>query len=240
MTNKYFKKVKEDKLNYKNTVVNQIFSSVSKKYDLMNDLMSFGFHTSWKNKVAEILDVDKKKIILDLASGSGDITYILKENYNCKCISYDSNLDMLKIAKKKLKSFKPILINGQAESLPFKNQFFDGVVVSFGLRNFDNISASLKECKRVLKKKGKFICLEFSEVNNPTLRKFINIYYKIIPKYGSIITKNKLAYTYLIESIKRFPNQIELTKKIEEVGLKNVKVIDILGGVAAIHICEKL
>lgn len=202
--------------------------------------MSFGFHRSWKNKVAEILDMDSKKIILDLATGSGDITYILKENYNCRCISYDSNFDMLKIAKKKLKSLKPLLINGYAENLPFKNQLFDGIVVSFGLRNFDNITASLKECKRVLKKNGKFICLEFSEVNNPFLRKFINIYYKIIPKYGSIITKDKLAYSYLIESIKRFPNQIELTKKIEEVGLKNVEVIDILDGVAAIHICEKL
>ena len=224
----------------KKKFVNQVFSSVSTKYDFMNDLMSFGLHRIWKDEVISVLKICKDSLILDLASGSGDISKKIKEKYSCKCIALDANMEMLEIAKKKFDSISPFHIYGSAESLPFKNSIFDHVVVSFGLRNFNDISESLKQIRRVLKKGGTFICLEFSEANNPFFRKIIKTYFRAIPKLGLLFANNKFAYDYLIESILNFPNQIQLTKKLTRAGFKNIKVIDIIGGVAAIHISKKL
>ena len=223
----------------KKKFVNKVFSSVSMKYDFMNDLMSFGMHRIWKEEVISLLEICKDSLILDLASGSGDISMKIKERYKCKCIALDANMEMLEIAKKKLHSFEPLYIYGNAENLPFKKTIFDYVIVSFGLRNFTDISKSLGQIHRVLKKTGTFICLEFSEVNNPILRKIIKAYFKAIPKLGLFFANNKFAYDYLVESILDFPNQIQLTKKLTNAGFKTIKVIDIIDGVAAIHISKK-
>ena len=222
----------------KKEFVNHVFSSVSEKYDFMNDLMSFGLHRTWKNKVISLLEVCNDSMVLDLASGSGDISRKIKERYKCKCIAVDANMNMLEIAKKKVDT-APFYIHGTAENLPFKKSIFDYVIVSFGLRNFNDISKSLKQIHRVLKKGGTFICLEFSEANNPFFRKLVKAYYKVIPNLGLLFANNKLAYRYLVESIVNFPNQIELTKKLTQVGFKTIKVIDIIDGVAAIHISKK-
>ena len=223
----------------KKEFVNQVFSSVSIKYDFMNDLMSFGLHRIWKEKVVSLLEICEDSLVLDLASGSGDISKKINERYNCKCIALDANMDMLEIAKKKIYSNAPFYIYGNAENLPFKKFIFDYVVVSFGLRNFNDIPESLEQIHRVLKKGGIFICLEFSEVNNPFFRNIIMAYFKTIPKLGQIFANNKFAYDYLVESILNFPNQIELTKKLTHAGFKTVEVIDIIDGVAAIHISKK-
>jgi len=223
----------------KKKFVQRVFSDVSLKYDLMNDIMSFGLHRTWKREVVSLLKINQKSIILDLAAGSGDITKRILEEYNCQCIPYDSNMMMLKSAQKKLKKYNLSFINGDAENLPFKNLTFDYVIVSFGLRNFTNINNSLNEVFRVLKKNGKLICLEFSEVNNQIFRRIINIYYKVIPLLGNLFARNEMAYEYLVNSIKKFPNQIKLSKKLKGSGFKSVKVIDIIGGVAAIHISKK-
>lgn len=205
----------------------------------MNDLMSFGLHRIWKDEVISVLKICKDSLILDLASGSGDISKRIKEKYNCKCIALDANMEMLEIAKKKFGSISPFHIYGSAESLPFKNSIFDHVVVSFGLRNFTDIPKSLEQIHGVLKKKGTFICLEFSEVNNPIFRNIVKVYFKTIPKLGQLFANNKFAYDYLVESILNFPNQIQLTKKLSLAGFKTVKVIDIIDGIAAIHISKK-
>ncbi len=223
----------------KKKFVNQVFSSVSKKYDIMNDLMSFGLHRIWKEKLISLLEISKDSLVLDLATGSGDISNKINEKYDCKCIALDANMEMLEIAKKKNDSHAPFYIYGNAENLPFKKFIFDFVVVSFGLRNFNDIQRSLEQIHRVLKKKGTFICLEFSEVNNPFFRKIIKVYFKTIPKLGQLFANNKFAYDYLIESILNFPNQIQLTKKLSLAGFKTVKVIDIIDGIAAIHISKK-
>ena len=223
----------------KKKFVQKVFSDVSLKYDLMNDIMSFGLHRTWKREVISLLKINKKSIILDLATGSGDITKKILEEYNCQCIPYDSNMMMIKSAQKKLKKYNLSFINGDAENLPFKNLTFDYVIVSFGLRNFTNINSSLNEVFRVLKKNGKLICLEFSEVNNQIFRRIINIYYKVIPLLGNLFARNEMAYEYLVNSIKKFPNQIKLSKKLKSAGFKSVKVIDIIGGIAAIHISKK-
>ena len=208
-------------------------------YDFMNDLMSFGLHRTWKEKVVSLLEIYKDSLVLDLASGSGDISKKIKEKCDCKCIALDANMEMLEIAKKRNDSFEPFYIYGNAENLPFKKSIFDYVVVSFGLRNFNDIPKSLRQIHRVLKSNGTFICLEFSEVNNPIFRKVIMTYFKAIPRLGQLFADNKFAYDYLVESILNFPNQIQLTKKLTQAGFQTIQVIDIIDGVAAIHISKK-
>ena len=122
--------------------------------------------------------------------------------------------------------------------MPFKSNSFDIIIVSFGLRNFYDIKKSLREIKRVLKKGCKFYCLEFSHINSFSFRKLFYAYSKIIPLYGKVLLNNSEAYDYLIDSIKKFPNQVELTQKLLDSGFKNIEVIDILDGLAAIHISE--
>ena len=239
MTDSNFKKIKNTQKIGKKFFIHKIFTSVSKKYDLMNDIMSLGLHRSWKNEVISHLDINNKSTILDLATGSGDIIKRIKERGDCQCIGLDSNLDMLKVAKSRLKNYQLDFINANAENLPFKNYSFDYVIVSFGLRNFHNISKSLDQIFRVLKKNGKFVCLEFSEVNNIVLRKIINIYYKAVPFIGSTFANNETAYKYLIDSIKKFPNQIQLSQSLKKAGFKRISVIDIIDGIASIHISEK-
>ncbi len=223
----------------KKKFVNQVFSSVSMTYDFMNDLMSFGLHRTWKEKVVSLLEIYKDSLVLDLASGSGDISKKIKEKCDCKCIALDANMEMLEIAKKRNDSFEPFYIYGNAENLPFKKSIFDYVVVSFGLRNFNDIPKSLRQIHRVLKSNGTFICLEFSEVNNPIFRKVIMTYFKAIPRLGQLFADNKFAYDYLVESILNFPNQIQLTKKLTQAGFQTIQVIDIIDGVASIHISKK-
>ena len=205
----------------------------------MNDIMSFGLHRIWKKKLIDLMDINDDSIILDLASGSGDLTKIVKKKFDCECIVFDSNLEMIDQAKIKLKKFKIKYINGNAEFLPFRRNFFDYVMVSFGIRNFTDIDRSLNEVRRILKKKGKFFCMEFSEINDVVLRKFFSIYSIIIPKYGKIFLNNEIAYKYLVQSIRKFPNQIQLSKKLKKVGFERIEVIDIMGGLASIHISEK-
>jgi len=154
MENSFLKDFKSLSKNKKEKFVSQIFSNVADNYDLMNDLMSFGLHRSWKEKLISLIDVNKESYVLDLASGSGDLTKLLKDKVDCNCLIYDSNIEMLKNAKKKIKNSQ--IISGKAENLPFKNDSFDYVMVGFGLRNFSDLDQSLKEVWRVLKKDGFF------------------------------------------------------------------------------------
>ena len=199
--------------------------------------MSFGLHKSWKEKLTSFINAGKESYVLDLASGSGDLTKILKDRIDCNCLIYDSNIEMLKKAKKKIKNVQ--IICGKAENLPFKNESFDYVMVGFGLRNFSDLDQSLKEIQRVLKKGGVFLSLEFSEINNSFIKNLFYVYGKIIPKYAGIFLNRRLAYDYLIESIKQFPNQVELSGKLKKNKYSNIEVIDIIDGLASIHIAQK-
>ena len=222
----------------KQILVEDIFSKISNKYDFMNDLMSLGLHRLWKKELVDLMNLNKNEIVLDLASGSGDLIKLLKNKYNCRCVGYDSSLNMLKTSMRKITLENVFLVNGRAEKMPFKTRSFDAVTASFGVRNFSDVEQAFSEIKRVLKYEGKFYCLEFSQINNPYLRKVFSFYSRIIPFYGKLFLKNEKAYTYLVNSIKEFPNQIQLTKKLLKAGFKNVEVIDILDGLASIHISE--
>lgn len=232
------KKIKSSNEQNKQQKVDKIFTEISKGYDFMNDLMSLGLHRIWKEQFIELVNLNEKFLLLDLATGSGDLIQLVKKKCDCICFGIDSNFKMIEEATNKISDKNVFFLNGQAESLPFKNESFDVITVSFGLRNFSNINQSLKEIRRVIKKKRKFYCLEFSQINNKVLRDLFKLYSQLIPFYGKLFLNNKNAYSYLIESIEEFPNQIQLTKKLINSGFKNVEVIDVLDGIASIHIAE--
>ncbi len=218
-------------------MVSQIFSDVSNGYDFMNDIMTFGLHRIWKDQLIELLNPKKHDIVLDLATGSGDLIQKIKKKFDCICLGYDANFQMLKQAQKK--KIGNYFLCGRSEEMPFKDNTFDFVVVSFGLRNFSDPQKSLKEINRILRKGGKFLCLEFSQVNNNFLKKIFFFYKKMIPVYGKYFLNNEFAYKYLIDSIELFPNQIKLTKKLLGTGFCDIEVYDILDGLASIHLASK-
>ncbi len=223
----------------KQNLVGEVFSSVARKYDLMNDVMSFGIHRLWKSRFISYLSKNKK--LLDVASGTGDIA---KLYYN-KCSEpditlSDINQDMLDVGKAKLinenifKGMKFVYAN--AEQLPFNDFEFDYYTITFGIRNVTNIEAVLKEAHRVLKPGGRFLCMEFAKVNSQCLAKFYDFYLeKIIPSMGGLIADDKASYQYLAESIKLFPGQEEFSKMMEKAGFKLCKYENLTFGVAAIY-----
>ena len=223
----------------KQFLVQKIFSRVSEKYDLMNDVMSFGLHRTWKSYFVDLIEINTKSNVLDIASGSGDIIKLLKKKATANFFSLDANKDMQAQAKKKINDKNVRFVNAYAEKLPFDKKSFDIVTVSFGMRNFSNINKSLSEVFKVLKDSGTFYCLEFSQINNKVLNNVYQLYSKIIPTYGGIIANDSDSYKYLIKSIKNFPNQVELSKKMKEAGFKQIKVLDIIDGLASIHIAKK-
>ena len=225
--------------------VNKIFESIANKYDLMNDLMSLGIHRKWKRDLVKHLNLDKNKnnSILDLGCGTGDIiSNIIKSKKNLKFQAYlvDPNIKMIEEGKKKLKQNNLIWLSSYGENLPFKNNKFDLVTMAFSLRNVENIKKTLNEVNRVLKKNGQFICLEFGKVKNLAVNSIYKIYSEnLIPEIGEKITGNKDAYTYLIESIKKFPSQEEICKILKLKNFYNVKYYELSFGVAVIYSCKK-
>ncbi len=219
--------------------VKEVFSSVSSKYDIMNDVMSFGVHRLWKKHFVNQLDPDQ--ILLDVASGTGDI---VKLYYNkCKNPNItlcDINPDMLEVGRAKLLDsniFKGLqFICANAEELPFDDQQFDYYTIAFGIRNVTNVNKALKEAYRVLKPGGRFLCMEFAKVSNPIIEKFYDCFsMNLIPKMGKIIAGDEASYQYLVESIKVFPGQKDFIEMIEQAGFKLCKYENLTFGVAAIY-----
>ncbi len=237
---------REEKAN----LVKEIFSNVAEKYDLMNDLMSAGVHRIWKNKMIEEINFknDSNRII-DLAGGTGDIAFRIakkaqSKNIQCKIDVVDINQEMLDVGKNRAVDrnlFSDLTFTCcDGEKLCFENETFDFFTIAFGIRNFTNIDLALKEAYRVLKPNGKFICLEFSKVNDYFLQKFYDAYsFKVIPKIGEVILKDRESYQYLVESIRKFPSQDDFKKMIEEAGFKNTRYQNLSFGIAAIHVGEK-
>ena len=218
--------------------VTKVFDDVFNKYDLMNDIMSFGAHRIWKNKLIDWMNPGKNDHVIDIASGTGDIAkaFLRRTNFTgtVKCV--EPNKNMLGIGKKKLERFKNVeWFCSSAEKLPFKDETFDIYVVSFGIRNFSNITVALKESKRVLKTGGRFLCLEFSKVNNEVLSTIYDRYSKLIPYLGKYIVGKSEPYDYLVKSINDFYSQDELLNLIKSAGFENTEYRDLSGGIAAIH-----
>ena len=226
--------------------VNKIFYSIADKYDLMNDLMSFGLHRRWKKKFVDLIKLNfkKKNIILDLGCGTGDIISQIKNesklNSNYLACLVDPNIKMMKHGIKKIKKKNVIWIASYGEKLPFKNNKFDLVTMSFSLRNVENIKKTLNEINRVLKKNGQFLCLEFGKIKNLTINSIYKIYSdNFIPELGKKITGNKEAYKYLVESIKEFPSQEEVCKILKLRKFYNINYFNLNFGIATIYSCKK-
>ena len=222
----------------KTKLVQDVFSSVASNYDIMNDLISLGFHRLWKKRFVEIIDLKKGDILLDVGSGSGDIAYeLIKQKISAKLFLLDLNKDMLDQGKKRIKKHNQInFIIGNAEKLNFKNNYFDKYTISFCLRNVTNYVASIKEAYRVLKPGGKYCCLEFSSPKSSLISSSYKIYKSnILPLLGKIVAKDKNAYKYLSESIDLFPDQEELKNILISCGFTKVNSVNLFNGIVAIH-----
>ncbi len=222
----------------KNSIVNKVFDTVNEKYDLMNDLMSFGVHRQWKKNLIEWMGPSKNDKLIDVASGTGDVANLFSNKLNdqCNVECVEPNINMLKIGKKKLAYKKNInWHNNYAEKLPFKSNTFDYYSVSFGIRNTSNIRKSLEEAYRVLKPGGKFFCLEFSKVENEIINLLYKNYSKLIPSLGKFVVGDDRPYRYLTESIRKFYSQDEFVEIMEKSGFHNVEYRNLNSGIAAIH-----
>ena len=225
-------------LQNKKGLVQNVFDKVYDKYDLMNDFMSFGIHRLWKKDLINWMAPFPKKKLIDMACGTGDLGKLFLENtnYEGKVLFVDPNSKMIKKGKERLKKNKNISWKkGIAEKIPAPNNCFDYYCISFGLRNTKNINKSLKEAYRVLKPGGRFLCLEFSKVQNVYFNNLYKKYNKLIPYIGKMIIGKKEPYEYLIESIENFINQDELIELMQKNYFAKCEYRNLSGGIVAIH-----
>jgi len=222
----------------KSRLVNSVFSKVYKKYDLMNDIMSLGIHRIWKSKLMDWMNPQLNENLIDVAAGTGDIAKLFsKKNNNLSQVTcVEPNDEMYFAGKSNLKNFKNIRWHkAKAEKLPFKNDTYNFYTISYGIRNVSDINLSLKEAFRVLKPGGRFMCLEFSKIDNEIINLLYQKYSKIIPLVGKYIVGSSEPYEYLIKSINNFYTQDELANLIKKNGFSNVEYRNLSNGVSAIH-----
>lgn len=229
----------------KQGLVDEVFARVASRYDLMNDLMSGGLHRLWKSAAIAWLappQGPQAYRLIDVAGGTGDIAFRVLDaaGPNAKVDVCDINNDMLcegrVKAEKQNRGGEVSFTQGNAESLPFDDCLFDAYTIAFGLRNVPDIEAALSEAYRVLKPGGRFMCLEFSEVDVPVLDRIYDFYsFNAIPAMGGLVAGDADSYQYLVESIRQFPNQKKLAGLVEDAGFSQVKFRNLSGGIAAIH-----
>ncbi len=228
----------------KQPLVQEVFSQVANHYDLMNDLMSFGLHRLWKRRLIAELPSDCDMELLDVAGGTGDIARQFIDSGGAYATVCDLNQEMLNAGQKRLynqdcaKYMK--WVQGNAQQLPFADNSYDYYSISFGIRNVTNIEQALSEAHRVIKRGGKFVCLEFSNVSYASLARLYELYsFRIIPKIGGLIAGNRDAYQYLVESIRQFPKAPAFAAMIEDAGFVDVRYTKLTFGIVAIHIGYK-
>jgi demethylmenaquinone methyltransferase / 2-methoxy-6-polyprenyl-1,4-benzoquinol methylase len=222
----------------KSKLVNSVFSKVYKKYDLMNDIMSFGIHRIWKKKFIEWINPQPNSKLVDVASGTGDIAKLFsKRNNNTSEITcIEPNAEMLEEGKANLKEFKNIKwFKAQAEKLPLDDNTFDFYTISYGIRNVTDINKTLSEAFRVLKPGGRFMCLEFSKIDNEVINFMYKQYSKTIPLVGKYIVGTSKPYEYLVNSIDQFYNQNQIIELMVKNGFSNAEYRNLSNGVSAIH-----
>ncbi|MBK2029422.1 bifunctional demethylmenaquinone methyltransferase/2-methoxy-6-polyprenyl-1,4-benzoquinol methylase UbiE [Francisella noatunensis] len=223
-----------------------VFHSVAAKYDLMNDLMSFGIHRIWKKQTIAKTGVRKGDKVLDLAGGTGDLAYKFCQMVGSqgKVVLSDINSSMLEVGKEKLTNKGCVgnieYVQANAECPPFSDNYFDCITISFGLRNVTNKAKALASMCRVLKPGGKLLVLEFSKPIVPMLSKVYDEYsFKALPFLGKIITQDAESYKYLAESIRKHPDQETLKQMMYDAGFDNVEYQNMTGGIVALHIGYK-
>ncbi len=229
-------------------LVGDVFSNVAGKYDIMNDAMSLGVHRLWKRDFVRKAKLRPGMKCLDVAGGTGDIAMLMAKEVGDRgrVTVFDINKEMLDVGVERVidKGFVgPIkFVQGNAEDLPFEDETFNVATVSFGIRNVTRIERAFKEMTRVVKPGGKVMCLEFSHPTNALFAKVYDFFsFNVIPEIGGALANDKDSYRYLVESIRKFPDQEKLKKMFEEhCGLYKVKYYNLTNGIAAIHIGHKI
>ena len=219
-------------------LVNSVFSKVYNKYDLMNDVMSLGIHRIWKEKFIDWMNPFRDSSLIDVASGTGDIAklFSLRNKNLSKITCVEPNEEMFKKGKNNLVNYKNIeWLKSRAENLPVGDNVYDFYSISYGIRNVSDINKTLKEAYRVLKPGGRFMCLEFSKIDNELLNFLYKNYSKTIPTIGKYIVGSSKPYEYLINSIGAFYNQEQLLELITKNGFANVEYRNLSNGISAIH-----
>lgn len=228
----------------KQPLVNEVFHKVAKRYDIMNDVMSAGLHRVWKDALVAALNPRKSEDykVLDVAGGTGDIAFRIVEasNRQAQATVLDINGSMLGVGAERAekKGLTPNLtfVEANAEDLPFESGSFDAYTIAFGIRNVPRIDVALSEAFRVLKRGGRLLVLEFSDVDMPLLDKIYDQWsFKAIPRFGKMITGDAEPYQYLVESIRKFPNQRDFATMIRNSGFSRVTHTNFTGGIAALH-----
>ncbi len=225
----------------KTALVGEVFRSVAGKYDLMNDLMSLGIHRLWKAAMIDWLNPRPSWNVLDVGGGTGDIARgILEKAPGANVTICDLTFEMLAMGRDRTIDRGKISgmswVSGNAESLPFPDLHFDAYTIAFCLRNVADPHRALQEAFRVLRPGGRFLCLEFSTLTIPSLARLYDLYsFKILPWLGERVAGDRASYQYLVESIRRFPDQKTLAGMMSENGFQQIEWRDLTGGIAALH-----
>lgn len=252
-----YKEVREEE---KSQMVGNVFTGVASNYDLMNDLMSGGLHRLWKDRLVSKLNPFPGMKHLDVAGGTGDVAFRILESINSvkrralqdspednlleetQIYVCDINPNMLNVGKKRarergLTEDRPVVwVEGDAEALNFEDNSMDGCTIAFGIRNVTHIEKVLAEAYRVLKRGGRFLCLELSHVEVPIFKGLYDLYsFSVIPALGELVAGDRESYQYLVESIRRFPPQEKFAAMIADAGFQKVEYENLVGGVVAIH-----
>ena len=224
--------------------VRDMFNNISKRYDLLNHLLSMGIDKSWRKKSISLLKQDQPKKILDVATGTGDFALESLSLKPEQVIGIDISEKMLeqgnlKIEKRGLQATVK-LEKGDSENISYPENSFDAITVGFGVRNFEDLNQGLKEMFRVLNPNGKLVVLEFSKPQKFPFKQVYQLYFtKILPTIGALISKDKRAYSYLHESVNAFPEGIEFINKMEYCGFLEVQQLRLMGGIASIYVGKK-
>lgn len=230
----------KDKDTTKKRQVADMFNNISKKYDFLNHFLSLGIDIIWRKKAIKMLKSDQPKIILDIATGTGDFAIEALALNPDKIIGVDISEGMLEVGREKMKRKKIdhiIEMNlGDSEGLQFPDNKFDAVIVSFGVRNFENLKKGLADMCRVLKPGGKVVILEFSKPKAFPFKQLYNFYFRyILPSIGKIVSKDEAAYTYLPESVQAFPDGDQFLAILNEIGFQNTSCKTLTFGISSIY-----
>jgi len=245
MTNEYYKPGEQRAVR-----VGQLFATIARRYDLINDIQSFGIHRRWKKRVVGLTRIEPGEQALDLCCGTGDLTLALAEK-GAHVTGLDFSEPMLEVARKKAARFDATggaklssaniqFIQGDAQQIPFPENSVDVLTIGYGLRNLSDLDAGLRDMLRVTKPGGRFVALEFGKPANAAWRAIYFGYLKFtLPVFGKVFCGNSAAYAYILESLSHYPAQQGVAEKLTQVGWRNVRIINLIGGVMSIHYAEK-
>ncbi len=223
--------------------VNELFAKIAPRYDLINDVQSFGLHRVWKNRLVKLAETKPNEHALDLCCGTGDLAFSLAKK-GARVTGLDFNQEMLQVAAAKSRSVRTAseieFIRGDAQQIPFPENTFDLLTIGYGLRNLSDLDAGLRDMLRVTRPGGRLLALEFGKPDNAAWRTVYFGYLKtFLPLCGLIFCGRPSAYAYILESLKHYPDQRGVSTRMARTGWQNVRVTNLLGGVMSIHRAEK-